>query len=100
MFEEDINQDESILPGKEVSVLDARSGDNEPHVALGAVTQLYSQASEGMLIGWVGPYGDAACPATQDLIHGLHQPQISYGCAQTALSNKDRFPVRREASGR
>ena len=93
VFEEDINQDESILPGKELHVLTASSGYNEPHLALSAATQLYREAPEDTLIGWVGPYTSAACETTQDLIHGLGQPQISYGCALAALSNKARFPV-------
>ena len=45
------------------------------------------------MIGWVGPFNVDACMATQDLIHGLGQPQISYGCTPAALSNKDRYPV-------
>ena len=95
VFEEDINQDESILPGKEVRVLTARSGYAQPHLALSAVTKLYREApEEATLVGWVGPFVNAACPPTQNLIHGLGQPQISYGCSQTALSNKDRYPVR------
>ena len=95
VFEEDINQNGSILPGKEVRVLTARSGYAKPHLALSAVTMLYREApEEATLIGWVGPYSSAACSPTQDLIHGLGQPQISYGCAQAALSNKDRYPVR------
>ena len=95
VFAEYINRDESILPGKEVRVLTARSGYEQPHPALSAVTKLYREApGEAALIGWVGPFSITACPPTQDLIHGLRQPQISYGCSQTALSNKDRYPVR------
>ena len=95
VFEEDINQDGSILPGKEVRVLTARSGYAQPHLALSAVTKLYREApEEAALIGWVGPFTSAACPPTQDLIHGLGQPQISYGCTAAALSNKYRYPVR------
>ena len=95
VFEEDINQNEQILAGKEVRVLTASTGGmEEPHLALGAVTHLYREAAEDTLIGWVGPYTELACPPTQDLIHGLGQPQISYGCTRATLSNKDRFPVR------
>ena len=94
VFEEDINQNEQMLPGKEVRVLTASSGYNTPHLALGAVTQLYREAAEDTLIGWVGPFSQTACPPTQDLIYGLGQPQISYGCTAEALSNKKRFPVR------
>ena len=95
VFEEDINQVESILPGKQVKLLTARSGYAQPHLALSAVTKLYRESpKEATLIGWVGPFNKAACPPTQDLIHGLGQLQISFGCSSAALSNKDRFPVR------
>ena len=93
IFEEDINRNGQILPGTKVSVLSASSGYASPHTALGAVTKLYSEA-EGTLVGWVGPWSNMACPPTQDLIRGLGQPQISYGCTQTAMSSKARFPVR------
>ena len=94
VFEEDINRNEQLLAGKEIRVLTARSGYDTPHLALRAVTQLYREVAQGTLIGWVGPFDSEACPPTQDLIHGLEQPQISYGCIQAALSNKARFPVR------
>ena len=94
VFEADIHQDEQILRGKELRVLYANSGNSEPHVALSAVTQLYSEVPQGTLIGWVGPWSNVACPPTQDLIRGLSQPQISYGCTNRELSDKARFPVR------
>ena len=78
VFQEDINRDDSILPGHEVSVMHADSGNYEPHVALRAATTLFSdvQASTGTLIGWLGPYWDTSCIATQPLIRGLNQPQL------------------------
>ena len=95
VFEEAINQNEQILAGKEVRVLTASTGGSgELHLALGAVTHLYREAAKDTLIGWVGPSTETACPPTQDVIHGLGQPQISYGCTRMDMSNKNRFPVR------
>ena len=93
VFEEDINQNDHILPGAKVSVLSASSGAASPHTALSAVTRLHSEAA-GDLVGWVGPWYNSACKPTQDLIRGLGQPQISYGCQSAALSSKTRYPVR------
>ena len=88
----------NILPDRQVSVLPALTGYASPHKALGAVTKLYNEVpKDSTLIGWVGPFTASACQSTQDLIHGLRQPQISYGCSQSALSNKKRFPVRQLA---
>ena len=94
VFERDINQNQQLLPGIKVSVRSASAGDAEPHVALGAATRLYSEADKGTLVGWVGPYSTESCETTHDLIRGLGQPQISYGCISAALSSRRRFPVR------
>ena len=95
VFQEDINRDDRILPGHEVSVMHGNSGNYEPHVALRAATTLFSdiQASTGTLIGWLGPFRDTSCIATQPLIRGLNQPQLSYGCQAVSLSSKGEFPV-------
>ena len=94
VFERDINQNQQLLPGIEVSVRSASAGNTEPHIALGAATRLYSEADKGTLVGWVGPFAEESCKTTHDLIRGLGQPQISYGCTSAALSSRRRFPVR------
>ena len=95
VFEEDINKNPQILPGHKMAVISGNSGGDEPHVALSTATRLYSEAKagDGALVGWLGPYSSPSCTATQTLIQGLNQPQISYGCTSTDLSSKKEFPV-------
>ena len=46
VFEWDINQNQQLLPGIEVSVRSASAGYAEPHIALGAATRLYSERTK------------------------------------------------------
>ena len=101
VFEQDINKDEQVLPNHTVSVVKRNSGDDEPHVALNSATTLFvnSESGGGTLVGWVGPLRSSSCTATQTLLRGLNQVQLSYGCTDPGLSSKDQFPVQNGAFG-
>merc|ERR1712159_677565 len=41
----------------------------------------------------IGPACSSACTVTSHLAGGQHLPQLSWGCAASALSNKEQFQM-------
>ena len=67
-FEQDANQNQNVLPGHTVPVMIGNSGtEDEPHEALGAVSNLRSEAKirSGTIVGWLGPGASEPCAVTQ-----------------------------------
>ena len=87
---ERVNADKTLLRGRRLEYSWGDSGCSAQQ-GLAAMGELLGGASTVDAV--IGPACSATCEVTSYLSAGQRMPQISWGCASSELSNKDKYPL-------
>ena len=85
---EKVNADKALLRGRQLKYSWADSGCS-PQQGLAAMGELLRRA--GRVDAVIGPGCSAACEVTSYLAAGQDLPQISWACAASSLSDKEKY---------